>query len=258
VVPLSLAYDPHESPNPRTVLTPTQNFGSSVGPALASALEKALGADGVAIQGVDYEASIASNINQGRDGGPVMAKLVQQAKSSCPDTKIALGGYSQGGFVVSNAIASSGVNPDDISAAVLYGDPSQKAAGGLDPSKVKDYCTSGDGVCAGTFAISAAHLAYTRYGSKPSSNRRQAHTDILSFHSNGMTDEGAAFIVSQTSGGSGTSSSSSGSTTTDGSASGSTPGGQTSTTSAAAATTGGSSLSSWTDLLSGGSSWFGN
>ena len=92
-----------------------------------------------------------------------MAKLVQQAKSSCPDTKIALGGYSQGGFVVSNAIASSGVNPDDIAAAVLYGDPSRTPAGGLDSSKVKDYCTSGDGVCAGTFAISAAHLAYTRY-----------------------------------------------------------------------------------------------
>jgi alpha-beta hydrolase superfamily lysophospholipase len=92
-----------------------------------------------------------------------MAKLVKQAKSNCPDTKIALGGYSQGGFVVSNAISSAGVNPDDIAAAVVYGDPSRVAAGGLDKSKVKDYCVTGDGVCAGTFAISAAHLAYTRY-----------------------------------------------------------------------------------------------
>lgn len=92
-----------------------------------------------------------------------MADLVSQAKSNCPDTKIALGGYSQGGFVVSNAISSAGVNPDDIIAAIVYGDPSRQAAGGLDASKVKDYCVSGDGVCAGTFAISAAHLAYTRY-----------------------------------------------------------------------------------------------
>ena len=92
-----------------------------------------------------------------------MAKLVKQARSNCPDTKIALGGYSQGGFVVSNAIAKSGVNPDDISAAVVFGDPSRNAAGGLDKSKVKDYCVTGDGVCLGTFAITAAHLAYTRY-----------------------------------------------------------------------------------------------
>ena len=166
MVLLSLVYGPPDNSKSNNLLTVFQNFGSSVGPALASALESALGADGVAIQGVDYEATIASNANMGREGGPVMAKLVQQAKSSCPDTKIALGGYSQGGFVVSNAIASSGVNPDDISAAVLYGDPSRNAAGGLDASKVKDYCTSGDGVCAGTFAISAAHLAYTRYVSK--------------------------------------------------------------------------------------------
>ncbi|KAM0699004.1 hypothetical protein Q7P36_001049 [Cladosporium allicinum] len=179
------------------------NFGSSVGPSLASALEKSLGADGVAVQGVDYTASIASNAQMGSGGGPVMAELVKQAKANCPDTKIALSGYSQGGFVVSNAIAKQGVNPDDIAAAVVYGDPSRQAAGGLDKSKVKSYCVSGDGVCSGTFAITAAHLAYT---------------------SNGDTQEGAAFIVSKTQGGSATSSGSgsaeaSGSTTGESSAS---------------------------------------
>lgn len=92
-----------------------------------------------------------------------MADLVKQALSNCPDTKIALSGYSQGGFVVSNAIAKQGVNQDDIAAAVVYGDPSAQAAGGLDKSKVKSYCVSGDGVCSGTFAITAAHLAYTRF-----------------------------------------------------------------------------------------------
>jgi cutinase len=140
-----------------------QNFGSSVGPSLASALEKSLGADGVAVQGVDYTASIASNAQMGSGGGPVMADLVKQAKANCPDTKIALSGYSQGGFVVSNAISKQGVNPDDIAAAVVYGDPSRQAAGGLDESKVKSFCVSGDGVCSGTFAITAAHLAYTRF-----------------------------------------------------------------------------------------------
>jgi hypothetical protein len=163
VVLLSLVYGLPDSFDPKTLLTTTQNFGSSVGPSIAKALTSSLGANGVAIQGVDYEATIASNIQQGRAGGPVMAKLIKQAKEKCPDTKIALGGYSQGGFVVSNAISSGGVNKDDIAAAVVYGDPSRVAAGGLDKSKVKDYCVTGDGVCAGTFAISAAHLAYTRY-----------------------------------------------------------------------------------------------
>jgi len=163
VVLLSLAYGLPDSFESKTLLTNTQNFGSSVGPSIAKFLTSSLGADGVAIQGVDYEATIASNVQMGRAGGPVMAKLVKQAKEKCPDTKIALGGYSQGGFVVSNAISSGGVNKDDIAAAVVYGDPSRVAAGGLDKSKVKDYCVTGDGVCAGTFAISAAHLAYTRY-----------------------------------------------------------------------------------------------
>lgn len=98
----------------------------------------------------------------GSEGGPVMAKLVKQALDNCPDTKIALSGYSQGGFVVSNAISQSGVSKDDVAAAVLYGDPSRNPAGGLDKSKIKSYCASGDGVCeTGGFAITAAHLAYT-------------------------------------------------------------------------------------------------
>lgn len=43
-------------------------MGSSVGPSLAKALISALGNDGVAIQGVDYTASIASNVKMGSEG----------------------------------------------------------------------------------------------------------------------------------------------------------------------------------------------
>ncbi|KAL1586510.1 hypothetical protein WHR41_05288 [Cladosporium halotolerans] len=211
------------------------NMGSSVGPAIASALTDSLGDDGVAIQGVDYEATIASNANMGREGGPVMAKLVSQTKSNCPDSKIALGGYSQGGFVVSNAISSAGVNPDDIAAAVVYGDPSRQAAGGLDASKVKDYCVSGDGVCSGTFAITAAHLAYT---------------------SNGDTEDGAKFIISKTQGGSGTSSG--GSSSSSGS-SDATSSSAPATTSAASSSGSSSGLGSFGGLGgSSGSSGLGN
>lgn len=42
-------------------------MGSSVGPALAKELISQLGSDGVAIQGVDYSATIESNISMGAD-----------------------------------------------------------------------------------------------------------------------------------------------------------------------------------------------
>lgn len=44
-------------------------MGSTVGPALAKALISALGSDGVAIQGVEYPATIESNISMGSEGG---------------------------------------------------------------------------------------------------------------------------------------------------------------------------------------------
>ncbi len=52
-------------------------MGSTVGPALAKALISTLGADGVAVQGVDYSATIESNISQGADGGPELTKLAK-------------------------------------------------------------------------------------------------------------------------------------------------------------------------------------
>ncbi|KAK6437236.1 hypothetical protein LTR95_006566 [Oleoguttula sp. CCFEE 5521] len=146
--------------------TESGNMGSSVGPALAKALISQLGASGVAIQGVDYEATIASNANMGSGGGPVMASLAKQALSQCPNTKIAISGYSQGGSVTHYAVKSAGLSPDSVSSAVLYGDPMQRqSVGSLPASKVKQFCASGDGVCEnGTFSISAAHLSYTSNG----------------------------------------------------------------------------------------------
>ncbi|KAK0944799.1 hypothetical protein LTR29_003612 [Friedmanniomyces endolithicus] len=137
-------------------------MGSSVGPAVAKALISSQGASGVAIQGVSYTATIESNIDQGRTGGPVMAALAQKALKNCPNTKIALSGYSQGAMVVHVAASSLG---SDISSAVLYGDPELHTAssvGSLPASRVKEFCASGDGVCETRgFAITAAHLSYT-------------------------------------------------------------------------------------------------
>ena len=57
----------------------------------------------------------------GASGGPTMAKLVKQALSQCPKTKVLLGGYSQGAMVVHNAANS--LTADQVTAAVLFGDP---------------------------------------------------------------------------------------------------------------------------------------
>lgn len=63
--------------------TEAGNMGETVGPALAKKLISMLGASGVAIQGVDYTASIASNVDLGSKGGPVMKQMADKALSQC-------------------------------------------------------------------------------------------------------------------------------------------------------------------------------
>lgn len=143
--------------------TESGNMGSTVGPALAKALIASLGDSNVVVQGVDYDATIESNVSLGSDGGPTMAKLAEEALSNCPNTSIALSGYSQGAMVVHYAVKSAGLSASDVSSAVLYGDPLDgQSVGSLPSSKLKEYCASGDGVCeTHTFDITAAHLSYT-------------------------------------------------------------------------------------------------
>lgn len=54
-------------------------MGSTVGPALAKALISALGNDGVAIQGVEYPATIGSNISMGSEGGKFFPPMQRQS-----------------------------------------------------------------------------------------------------------------------------------------------------------------------------------
>ena len=77
------------------------NVGSLAGPPFFNALDLAIGAQNVAVQGVDYPATILGYLEGGDKGGAATtAKLLQQAASQCPDTKIVLSGYSQGAQVV--------------------------------------------------------------------------------------------------------------------------------------------------------------
>lgn len=133
------------------------NMGSVVGPVVASALKSQLN-NKVTVQGVTYDAGIASNAELGANGGPIMAKLVKQALSQCPKTKVVVGGYSQGSMVVHNAASS--LSSGQISAAVLFGDPFKtQAVGKVASSNVKEYCASGDPVCENGFNV-MAHITY--------------------------------------------------------------------------------------------------
>ncbi|ORY19777.1 cutinase-domain-containing protein [Clohesyomyces aquaticus] len=138
------------------------NVGSVAGPPMFKALRSKLGADKVTIQGVEYPASAAGNAAMGAAGGPAMASMVKAALAQCPDTKVVLSGYSQGGMVVHNAFSAQGLTAAQVSGAVLFGDPFLKQkVGDLSSANVKQFCASGDPVCGG----GANFMAHISYGS---------------------------------------------------------------------------------------------
>lgn len=111
-------------------------MGSSVGPALAKQLISTLGSGKVSVQGVDYTATVQSNVYRGSQGGKVMAQLANDQIKRCPNTKIAISGYSQGAMVAHYAVKSAGLSPNIVSSAVLYGDPqNRESVGDLPASK---------------------------------------------------------------------------------------------------------------------------
>ncbi|KAJ5930921.1 cutinase-domain-containing protein [Penicillium verhagenii] len=133
------------------------NMGTVIGPSLATELQT-LTDSKVTIQGVNYDASIAGDATMGEDGGSDMATLVKTALSNCPDTKVVLGGYSEGAMVVHNAASS--LTAEQVTAAVLFGDPLKfESVGKLSTSDVKEFCATGDPVCENGEDV-IAHLSY--------------------------------------------------------------------------------------------------
>ncbi|PYI00523.1 cutinase-domain-containing protein [Aspergillus sclerotiicarbonarius CBS 121057] len=133
------------------------NMGSVVGPEVASQLASLTG-NQVTVQGVNYPADWEGNMSLGSSGGPTMASYVKEALQQCPNTKVVLGGYSQGSMVVHNAANS--LSAGQLSGAVLFGDPlKMTSVGKLSSSKVKEFCASGDPVCENGFNV-MAHLSY--------------------------------------------------------------------------------------------------
>ncbi|ETS78165.1 hypothetical protein PFICI_10227 [Pestalotiopsis fici W106-1] len=146
------------------------NIGDQPGPQLASSLQTSLGADRVAVQGVDYPAGLAQNLIPGGtnpDDAADMADLIANISSTCPDSQIVLSGYSQGAAMVHRATEQI----DDetvlgqIAAAVTFGDTQKDQdddqVPNVDTAKTLILCNDGDLVCDGTLIVTKAHLDYT-------------------------------------------------------------------------------------------------
>ncbi|WYZ43447.1 hypothetical protein EsH8_VI_001146 [Colletotrichum jinshuiense] len=146
-------------------------LGTVVGPGLQKAAEAALGAGAVTVEGVAYTADVGGIMAETTGTGPGSTAMTNQANawlSKCPQTKLILTGYSQGGMVVHNAGKKLSGKP--VVAAVTFGDPFKgQAVTGVPTGKFKSFCAAGDMVCsAGGCASSggcgstsaAGHIGY--------------------------------------------------------------------------------------------------
>ncbi|KAI1852260.1 hypothetical protein JX265_006309 [Neoarthrinium moseri] len=144
------------------------NLGDMPGQQLATQLSTALGTASLAVQGINYAASLSGNTASGgcpAKDATAMTQLLTNATQACPNSQLVVAGYSQGAAMVHRSIekASTAV-VSKIAAAVTFGDTQKAQDGGKIPniavSKTKIYCNEGDKVCLGTLDITSAHLNY--------------------------------------------------------------------------------------------------
>jgi hypothetical protein len=164
-----------------------------------NSLRPRLGTKSVAVYPVDYPATI--DFETSLDGIKDASAHIRSMTASCPNTKLVLGGFSQGaavmGFVTANVIpdgAPSGVpNPmpaevaDHVAAVALFGKPNarfmhainepQIMIGPLYAGKTIDLCVPDDPICSSGTDFNA-HNAY-------------ADTDT------GLVDQAATFVSSR-------------------------------------------------------------
>ncbi|MHA7651743.1 cutinase family protein [Mycobacterium sp. ML4] len=144
-----------------------------VGNALVGALRAQTGRD-VGAYGVNYPAS--RDFLAAADGANDASDHVQQMANACPDTRLVLGGYSQGAAVIDIVTAAPlpGLGftqplpaeaADHVSAVTLFGNPSGRAGGlltALSPQfggKILNLCNEGDPICSDG-NVWKSHLGY--------------------------------------------------------------------------------------------------
>lgn len=149
-----------------------------VGEAFVDSLRSLVDGKAVAVYNVEYPASY--DFMRAIDGVNDAGIFIQNMASSCPQTEMVLGGYSQGAAVV-DILAATGrpilgfTSPlpdavaDHIAAVAVFGNPSNRigepltALSPLYGSKAIDLCNGADPVCSNGNDV-AAHSLYAEAG----------------------------------------------------------------------------------------------
>ncbi|KAL8396786.1 hypothetical protein RB594_003754 [Gaeumannomyces avenae] len=138
-------------------------LGAVVGPPLSAALRSAAGGRSTEVEGVPYPAAVSGFLAGGdRRGSATMAQMVTSKAAACPNTKIVMAGYSQGGQVAHNAAEQLSASvASRVSAAVIFGDPKNgEPVAGIPASRTMIICNNGDNICSGGILVLPPHLTY--------------------------------------------------------------------------------------------------
>jgi cutinase len=164
-----------------------------VGQAFVDSLRSQVGGRSLAVYAVNYPASEDWPASASAGGGDASAH-VQSMAANCPNTKLVLGGYSQGAVVIDLiTIARASISgftaatltadvAEHVAAVAVFGNPANKSLGGpvseISPwygQKAIDLCAPGDPVCSPVGlsipsqppqdeVLSAAHQSYAQSG----------------------------------------------------------------------------------------------
>jgi len=146
-----------------------------IGQAFVESLRSRLGERSVGVYAVNYPASrdFGRSTPAGRDD---VSAHVQSMAATCPNTRMVLGGYSQGAAVVD--LATAAMPPavaDNVAAAAIFGGPRSSFADSLSPgplpgvgplyaAKTVEMCVPNDPICFEGGRDWGAHGAYVRTG----------------------------------------------------------------------------------------------
>ncbi len=144
-----------------------------VGQAFVDSLRGKIGNRSMGVYGVNYPASY--DFLAAADGANDASAFIQDVVNTCPDTRLVLGGYSQGAAIIdiitSVPFPAIGFNnplppnvPDHVAALAVFGNPTAKVGLPLTSSpvyggKAIDLCNAGDPICSDGNAV-PAHRSY--------------------------------------------------------------------------------------------------
>ena len=160
-----------------------------VGQAFVDSLRSRVNGKSVVVYAIDYPASY--DFLRAVDGANDARQFVESTAASCPQTKLVLGGYSQGAAVVDLITvpgqATFGFGDplpdnvaDHVAAVAVFGNPSNRIGGpltALSPLfgfKAIDLCNGSDPVCSHGNDV-AAHRVYVESGMATEAAQFVAH-----------------------------------------------------------------------------------